>query len=210
MSSKRTAFSSSASADLVFPAFDRGLRTILMSASVRGEGCTTSSILLARSLVSNFGAKVLLVDLNLRRPEIYDLAGFPVAPGLTDLLNHPESPVEKIVHAKEKNLHVLTSGAASDSALRNMSSGKFGEILSALANQYDHVVCDSPPLGEFPELFAVARLFDGVILVLECARTRWEVAQSAKERLEAAGARVVGAVLNKRRYYIPASLYRKI
>ena len=75
---------------------------------------------------------------------------------------------------------------------------------------YQFVVLDLPPLSEGSSAVRMAGLADGMILVAEAERARVEVVQRAKESLQDADARLLGAVLNKRRFYIPAWLYRRV
>ena len=63
-------------------------------------------------------------------------------------------------------------------------------------------------IGQLGQVNHIAALLDGVVMVLSCEETRWEVAQNMKSRLEASGANILGVIMNKRRYYIPRLLYK--
>jgi protein-tyrosine kinase len=67
---------------------------------------------------------------------------------------------------------------------------------------------DLPPILEHPDALMMAQATDGVLLVLEAEETRWPVAREARQRIEAAGMRIVGAVLNRKPHYVPSWLYR--
>jgi Mrp family chromosome partitioning ATPase len=77
-----------------------------------------------------------------------------------------------------------------------------------MSKQYDYVVLDGPPIDEAPESIALSSKVDGVILVIDASRTRGKIALRAKKRIEESGGRLLGAVLNRRRYYVPDWLYR--
>jgi Mrp family chromosome partitioning ATPase len=74
----------------------------------------------------------------------------------------------------------------------------------------DWVLFDAPPVNHFDEGLALSGMVDGVVMVIQAEKTRWEVAQSAKQRLEDSGGRILGVVLNKRKFYIPKWLYETI
>jgi Mrp family chromosome partitioning ATPase len=79
-----------------------------------------------------------------------------------------------------------------------------------LRQAYDLVVIDSPPATTSPEGLAVCGQVDGVVLVVAAEETRWPVAQRAKESIERSGGRVLGIVFNKRQYYIPDFVYKRL
>ena len=82
--------------------------------------------------------------------------------------------------------------------------------LAALRNHYDLVLIDSSPANESSDSIALAKHTNGVIIVLEAEKTRWQVAQSLKEKIERQGAQILGTVLNGRRHYIPDAIYRRL
>ena len=92
------------------------------------------------------------------------------------------------------------SAAAFDSA-------GISRLIADIEPKFRLVVFDVPPAGEQSATLRLAGLLDAVIIVVEAERVRFEVARRAKELLERAGARVRGAVLNKRRDYVPRWFY---
>jgi succinoglycan biosynthesis transport protein ExoP len=83
---------------------------------------------------------------------------------------------------------------------------RFGE----LRKEFDYVLIDAPPLNMYSEGFALGQLADGLVLVLEANATRRETATKVAERLNATEVKILGAVLNKRTFPIPESLYRRL
>ena len=77
-----------------------------------------------------------------------------------------------------------------------------------MSDGYDHVVLDAPPFLGIPECRVLCAKVNGVVLVIESGRTRRQVALSAKKQLEGAGGKLLGVVLNKRKYYIPEYIDR--
>jgi Mrp family chromosome partitioning ATPase len=79
-----------------------------------------------------------------------------------------------------------------------------------LCAEFSYVLVDAPPASESAESLVFGRLAEGVVLVIEAHATRRESARKVKENLEAANVRLLGAVLNKRTFPIPESLYGKL
>jgi Mrp family chromosome partitioning ATPase len=84
---------------------------------------------------------------------------------------------------------------------------RFEALMDTLRSEFDLVVIDLPPLDESSDALAVAAHTDGVVLVLEAEKTRWQVAANATERIAMAGAKVLGAILNRRKDPIPQAIY---
>ena len=82
--------------------------------------------------------------------------------------------------------------------------------MSELHREFDYVVIDIPPLNLYPEAATLAKMADGLILVVKAHATRREVAQKVVQELKASDVRVLGAILNERTYPIPDGLYRKL
>ena len=82
--------------------------------------------------------------------------------------------------------------------------------INELRNEFAYILVDSPPVSEHTDAILLGRLADGAVMVLESNATRREVARIAKEDLEAAQVRVLGAVLNKRTFPIPQFLYDRV
>jgi Mrp family chromosome partitioning ATPase len=85
-------------------------------------------------------------------------------------------------------------------------------ILNVLKRRYDYVVLDTSPIwnGGGARVSEYEALADGVILVVEAEKVRWEAAMRSKERLKKTNAKIMGAILNKRRFHIPGWLYEKL
>lgn len=79
-----------------------------------------------------------------------------------------------------------------------------------MRSEFDNVLMDSPPVNLYADACGLGKLADGVILVLESNATRREAARKAKETLEGAHVKLLGAVLNKRRFPVPDSIYGRV
>ncbi len=185
------------------------MKALLFSSSNRGEGTSTIVINFAMSLAAD-GESVLLVDGNLRNPSLHAAFGLEKDNGLTDLLLGKEALAETIKETNLGNLSVITSGNFHPNPFVIFESGLLPSQVEAMKAGNDWVLFDSPPICPFNDAGAIAAHVDGVILVVEAEKTRWEVGENARKWIEGGNGTVLGVVLNKRRYHIPAWIYRKL
>ena len=89
-----------------------------------------------------------------------------------------------------------------------MESEKFDDVLLQLSDRCAWVLCDCAPSTLYNDAAVLATKLDGIILTVRAESTRWEVAETAKRRLEQAGGNIIGMVLNRRRMHIPGWLYK--
>jgi protein-tyrosine kinase len=87
---------------------------------------------------------------------------------------------------------------------------KFSTIWEKLRQQFDFILVDSPPATSSHNGLSISPKVDGVVLVFEADKTRWPVAESVKVKIVQNGGRILGIVFNKRRYYIPEFIYKKL
>lgn len=192
---------------IVSAAESRELRTILVTSCNSGEGKTVTSIGMAYSLANHDNAEVLLMEGNLTNPRLHELFGVPESPGLSDFLTSDVELDEVVRTTEESRLLLLPHGGAKTTLSDVTRTQTLKRRLAALRGKFDYVICDGSAISGPADASLIAGLFDGIVLVVECERTRWEVVQLAQERLTKAGGRILGVVLNKRRFYIPRSLY---
>jgi len=185
-------------------------RVVVFSAIDSGNGCSLVCAQAAAALASDVTGSVCLVDANLRRPWLPELFGTTNHYGLADSLRNT-SPIRDFAKTvRPDNLWLLSCGSlAADSSLLLNSELMRARIVE-LREEFDYVLVDSPPLSTFSDGVVLGRLSDGVVLVLEANSTRREAAMRVAEDLRAGQVRVLGAVLNKRTFPIPDSLYRRL
>ena len=132
-------------------------------------------------------------------------------PGLSEVvLGHAQLKDALCSAADSAGYSILHSGnAAALSCVEAPALHASGQtILTTLRERFRRVVVDIAPLGTETFASVLAPLLDGLILVIECETSRWEVADATVESINAIGGKIVGAVLNKKRYHIPTWLYR--
>ncbi len=185
-------------------------RTLVVGATGRRAGASTVAVGLAATLATTGQAPILLVDANLRTPVLHTKFKVERQPGLADLVRGLAKPTE-IMHATAvPNLSLVTVGTATKAPQAFFQQPAFREILDAWARDFNFVIIDSAPFGGMADPVNLAQAAAGTILVLEAGRTVREVAAETTDALRGAGIRVLGAVLNRRRFYVPEWIYRRV
>ena len=174
-------------------------------------GTSTAAANFAALLAQEPGAKVLLIDANLRSSErdtSLSTNYLDTAPRVSLVSGAPQSPVYPVPGSS--NLYLLPSGTKCSMPLSLFQPSAFDKFLRTARERFQYVVIDAPPLQGYPESLVLSGKADGVILVVEAEKTRKQNALWAKQQIESAGGRLLGVVLNKRKYYIPKWLYERI
>jgi len=175
-----------------------------------GEGVSTVASNLAVTLAGHSNERVLLVDANFHHPSAHKIFGVNLFPGLIEILEDSQDSKTAIKPSTVENLFILSTGAKKSEISDEYESQVFADLLDILKQDYSFIVFDTPPMSEGNCAVRLAGLADGVILVVEAEQVRWQVAQRAKERLVHAKANMLGVVLNKRKFHVPAWLYRRL
>ena len=87
---------------------------------------------------------------------------------------------------------------------------EFVDIFQSLRKKFDLILIDAPPVRNSSEALAYTKVSDGTVLVLQAEATRWQVAKQAKESIERAGGKVIGAILNRKQHHIPDFIYKRL
>ncbi|MGD8982433.1 MAG: CpsD/CapB family tyrosine-protein kinase [Desulfobacteraceae bacterium] len=185
-------------------------KTIYITSCFDAEGKTTTAIHTAFALSVYGGANVLLIDGNLQSPQIHRMFSMELSPGLIDIFYSNVSFEKILVPTRYKGLSIVTAGSVSIDTPIPFTKKGFKIKLEEMRSQFDYIILDGNSILTSSEAATIAVDFDAVILVVACEQTKWEVVQMVQEKIEKAGASVLGVVLNKRRFYIPDSIYRRL
>jgi len=172
-------------------------RTILVTSSQPSEGKTTTAINTAFMLAQT-GARVLIVDCDLRRPRLHAHFNMPNTRGLTNCLSGNASDVDSVIqdYAPLPNLKLLTSGPMPPNPAELLGSEEMRKLLITLSEKFTHVIVDSPPAISFTDASILSTFVDGVVLVVHGGRSSRAVVRRAKQQLLDIGANIFGIVLN--------------
>jgi capsular exopolysaccharide synthesis family protein len=169
---------------------------ILFTSATPSEGKTTTVSNLACVLAQR-DARVLLIDADLRRPNVHHRFGLTGKVGLTTLLAGTTTLEESLQHIPEvPNLDILPSGPVPPFPTEMLSSDAMVELLERVGKMYTHVVIDSPPILSVTDGIILARVVDAVVLVIRHGKTNRNVIRRARDLLARSGAPVAGLALN--------------
>jgi capsular exopolysaccharide synthesis family protein len=182
--------------NLQFLEFADRPRTIVVTSSLTGEGKTTTAINLAITL-ADAGARVALVDADLRRPSVADHMGLAGEVGLTTVLIGQVDVQDAIQPWGNGNLHVLPSGQIPPNPSELLGSRSMAKLLETLASQYDMVLIDTPPLLPVTDAVILAKNTGGALVVAGADMVHRQQLTDGLGSLRDVGARVFGVILNR-------------
>jgi capsular exopolysaccharide synthesis family protein len=183
------------------------LQVVLIISSVRGEGASTVARNVSKMLSTH--GSTLLIDANLRAPSQHEAFGVDRSPGFRDVARRSADPGQVVRNGFTPGLSLMTSGEPEGGPPRLSSEALMG-VMDELRSRFDWIVIDGPPVTIYSEAAFLAGLADCAVLVVQADRTRWEVAEQAKRILSERGVRILGAVLNRRKFHIPESVYKHL
>ncbi len=192
-------------------------KSLLITSSLPAEGKTTTAVNTAISLAQT-GAKVLLIDADMRRPRIHSMFNISNAQGLSTILSSDmtESEVLDVIsHDEASRLNLLPSGPVPPNPAELIGSEQMSNMLRTFQNNFTHVVVDSPPIASFTDGVLIASMVDGVILVVHSGKSSRQVVRRSKQLLMDIGVKIFGVVLNnvnlnsQDNYYYYQSYYHR-
>ncbi len=168
---------------------------MLTSAQAR-EGKSTTAMALAQALAS-VGARVLLIDADMRNPSLHKLLQRPLGSGLSNLLTGQGDMDSLVQDGNVPNLWVMMAGHIPPNPAELLSSGAIDQVIRDATSKFDHVIIDGPPILGLADAPLLTRVVEATVLVVESGRTRATQARHAIDRLLAVRGNVIGAVLSK-------------
>ena len=182
--------------NITYASVDVPIRRIIVTSSVPQEGKTTVSSNLSVVLAQG-DKKAVLIDADLRRPQIHHKFGLPNRMGLTNLFVRQMDVLPGVLQPTDlPQLSIITSGGLPPNPSELLTSHKMAQILDRLNQDYDLIVIDTPPVLTVTDAAAMAASMDGVILVAKPGVTKLSALAQTLEQLRGVGARILGVVLN--------------
>jgi capsular exopolysaccharide synthesis family protein len=172
---------------------NRALKKILITSTIPQEGKSTIAANLACTLARRKNQKTLLLEGDLRRPNIVNQFGIGKRPGLCEWLSGKTDSVN-ICKLEGLELWILPAGAAPENPLELMQSGKLSLLMEQLEAWFDWIVIDSPPVLPLADTSIWSRLSDGILLVTRKGITEKQQLQRGLEAIEKS--KILGALVN--------------
>ncbi len=188
---------------------ERPPRVILFTSSLEAEGKTVTAVNMAIAFAGS-GARVLLIDADIRKPRIHELFGIPDGLGLSNYLTGQVS-LDSVLHEVAPDgqgadgngrglsagrLCVLPTGPRAPNPAELLGSQAMSELLGVLRERFEFIIVDSPPVLPVTDAVRLAALSDGVVLVVRADETPAGAAVRSFDRLDRAQAKILGLVLN--------------
>ena len=181
--------------NIQFASLDKPHRILVVTSASAREGKTTT-VANFGVVVAQGGARVCLVDADLRRPSLHRVFDVPNTQGLTTAVVDGV-PLAKVALATSvPNLSILPSGPIPPNPAELVGSNRLHELLEAATTDFDLILCDTPPIVAVTDAVSLAARCDGVILVVRVGTVPYEVVRRAASQIQAVNGRILGVLLN--------------
>lgn len=185
-------------------------RTVLFAASAPEEGTTTLVSNFAELLSVQSNEKILLVEMNARRPSLKWKYGLSSENGVTDFFAG-KRPFEAIIQKPPRGgFDIAHVGEKDPAKIQLHLELMFPRLIEEARRRYDTLLIDAPPVIGSPETPPLTSFVDGTVLVVRCGKTKREIVQRSLDVIGQFEGRILGVVLNRKKYYIPDFIYRRI
>lgn len=188
------------------------IHSLVIGSALAGDGKSTVAIHLAQTAAA-IGQRVLLVDGDLRSPQLHTRLGLPNTQGLTDVITTDLSlndaiqrcplPSSSTGEGVVENLFVMTAGQATPDSIKLLSSDKMQYLMEQFQAFFDLVIYDTPPLLGLADGNILAANTDGIVLVVGLEKTDRSLLTKSLDGLKISGASVLGVVANSIKSYTP-------
>jgi capsular exopolysaccharide synthesis family protein len=172
---------------------ERGVRVVMVTSAVAGEGKTLTATNLAIVLSASYGRQVLLIDADLRRPSLHQVFNTVSLAGLGDILSGV-GEVPPLVQITPK-LTLLTAGRPNADPLGGLTSDRMRQLLQEARDAFDFVIIDTPPVGLLTDANLLASMVDVALLVVRATSTPYDLVKRAADAI--GRHRIAGVVLNR-------------
>jgi polysaccharide biosynthesis transport protein len=173
----------------------KNAKAILITSTIPGEGKSFTTTNLALTFAAH-GEKVIIVDCDLRKPNIHKSFKIENLRGLIDICAGTAKLEDVVVHSAQANLDILPAGGRAKNPTQILNSKSFELLISDLKKKYDRVMIDTPPLAAVSDALIILPLMDGSLFTIYFNKVRRKAAQFSAKRLLDANVPNFGAVLN--------------
>jgi len=171
------------------------LKTVVVTSALPGEGKTFVTSNLAQSFIRQRERRVLLIDADLRVPNLHTPLGAPSSPGLSDYLLGEIDEFGTLQRGRDENLFFIPSGKSVPNPNELLANGRLEPLLVKFTPVFDWIILDSPPTIPVSDTSILAKMCDGLLMVVRAGSTPFDLAQKACQEFN--GRPLLGVVLNR-------------
>lgn len=182
-------------AGLLLSSAEHPPKTLLITSMEAKDGKTSTTTNLARVLAQG-GNSVLVIDCDLRRPRMHSLLGMANDIGLSMFLAGNITTEKIVFKVPDEDISLVPSGPIPPDPAELLGSKRMKELIDAMAERYDFVLLDSPPVQSVTDSLALSQFVAGTVLVIRAGKTTYEVLEGGLKKLRDVNGRVLGFVLN--------------
>ena len=181
--------------NIQFAGVDKAMKTIVFTSTAQDEGKSTVVANLG-IVMAQAGQKVVIMDCDFRNPTQHRLFKLQNK-GLSNCIATGKDVLEIVQSSGTPGLDILTSGPVAPNPSEILASNRMKTVIEELKEKYDYVLIDTPPVLPVTDSSVIGSIADGTILLTAWNQITPAIAKEAKTRLEQAGAKILGVVLNK-------------
>ncbi len=185
----------------------KNIKTLLLTSSLPKEGKTLTNILLAKTL-ADLGVKVLLIDSDLRKPQVHYRLGLNNLKGFSNLLIDPDMPIKEVLNKIENydNWSVITGGTLPPDPTRLLGSQRFKNLIETLktSGEYEIILFDSPPILGLADSLLISEVIDGLILLIGLGEVDRSLPKESIDKIKSLGLNFYGIVTNEAKGDLPS------
>jgi capsular exopolysaccharide synthesis family protein len=181
--------------NIMFSLSKKGCKKIMVTGSVESEGKSTTCANVAITF-AEMGSRILLIDCDLRKPNLNNLFDKLKMRGLSNVLVNEAELSEVIFHSDYTNLDVIFAGNIPPNPTELLSSDTMKYVVDELGKKYDYIFFDTPPVSIVTDAVLLSKLMDGVVMVSRENYTERKMLNQSIGKLNFVGAKIIGIVLN--------------
>ena len=187
-----------------FSSVDRPIKTLVVTSSIMGEGKSTVAGNIA-NILSQDGARVLMIDCDLRKPSVHYNFFITNGEGLTDVLVG-NSDLKSVIKKVDDSLFLITAGTVPPNPSEMLASRAMTAFIKEMKEEFKYIILDTPPLQAVTDAQVLSTKADGILLVVKAGSTKKDAVLNSVDLIEKVHGKVIGIVLNgvlnkKNNYY---------